>query len=40
MKGLRPDETIKLVLKRHWIVFLYIGFYIFFLIVSTFLLFI
>jgi len=38
MKGLRPDETIKLVLKRHWIVFLYIGFYILFLIVSTFLL--
>lgn len=38
-KGLRPDETIKLVLKRHWIVFLYIGFYIFFLVVSTLLLF-
>ncbi len=38
MKGLRPDETIKLVLKRHWIVFVYIGFHAFILLASSILL--
>lgn len=38
MKGLRPDETIKLVLKRHWIVFVYIGFHAFILLASSLLL--
>ncbi|MDD5377323.1 MAG: hypothetical protein PHH16_04390 [Candidatus Gracilibacteria bacterium] len=31
----RPDEELKLVLKRHWIVYLYLGLYVFFLIVSS-----
>lgn len=31
----RPDEQIKLVLKRHWIVYAYLGFYAFFLVVSS-----
>lgn len=34
----RSDEELKLVLKRHWIVYVYLGFYIFFLIVSSILL--
>lgn len=37
-KGLRPDENIQLVLKRHWIVFVYTGLYALLLIVSTFIL--
>lgn len=37
-KGLRPDETIKLVMKRHWIVFVYTGLYALFLLVSSILL--
>ena len=37
-KGLRPEESIKLVLKRHWIVFVYIGFYALILITSSLLL--
>jgi len=31
----RPDEEIKLVLKRHWIVYLYLGFSAFFLVFSS-----
>lgn len=31
----RPDEELKLVLKRHWIVYLYLGFYAFFLVFSS-----
>ncbi len=31
----RPDEELKLVLKRHWIVYVYLGFYAFFLVVSS-----
>lgn len=31
----RPDEQLKLVLKRHWIVYLYLGFSAFFLIFSS-----
>lgn len=31
----RPNEELKLVLKRHWIVYLYLGFYAFFLVLSS-----
>lgn len=31
----RPDEELKLVLKRHWIVYVYLGFYAFFLLFSS-----
>lgn len=31
----RPDEELKLVLKRHWIVYLYLGFYAFLLVFSS-----
>ncbi|MBP9812035.1 PH domain-containing protein [Candidatus Gracilibacteria bacterium] len=31
----RPDEELKLVLKRHWIVYVYLGFYAFFLLLSS-----
>ena len=31
----RPDEELRLVLKRHWVVYVYLGFYVFFLLVSS-----
>lgn len=31
----RPDEELKFVLRRHWIVYLYLGFYAFFLVFSS-----
>ncbi|NCP76952.1 PH domain-containing protein [Candidatus Gracilibacteria bacterium] len=31
----RPDEELKLVLKRHWIVYMYLGFYALFLVISS-----
>ena len=34
---LRPDEQIVFVLKRHWIAYVYLGIYAFFLIFSLFL---
>ena len=38
-KGFRNDEEIKLVLKRHWIVFFYTGLYAAFLVISSIVLF-
>jgi hypothetical protein len=31
----RPDEELRLVINRHWIVYVYLGFYVFFLFISS-----
>ena len=35
LANLRPNEAVRMVLKRHWIVLVHTGFYLLFLIVST-----